>query len=91
MHNEPCGGDDNNPINEFLSDDEDDEGCHDDGERKIDEVESPTHLSKLESEEAINMSSRHSSGMLKKTEGKRANDHVDTKRITKKRRMITAE
>jgi hypothetical protein len=29
--------------------------------------------------------------MLSKREGKRANDHVDTKRITKKRRMITAE
>jgi serine/threonine protein kinase len=65
MQNGACGGDDNDPINELLSDDEDDNDC----EKKIDAVGSPTHLSKLESEEAINMSSRHSSGMLKKTEG----------------------
>ena len=52
------------PMNEFMSDDEEDVI-----EMNIDEAESPTHLSKLESEEAINMSSRHSSGFLQKTEG----------------------
>lgn len=57
-------------INEFLFDDMSDKYCQDDNNKKeIDAVESPTHLSKLESEEAINMSSKHSSGMLRKTEG----------------------
>lgn len=51
------------PINEFMSDEEDV------GDMNNDETESPTHLSKLESEEAINMSSKHSSGLLQKTEG----------------------
>mmetsp|Transcript_565 Transcript_565/g.887 ORF Transcript_565/g.887 Transcript_565/m.887 type:complete len:677 (-) Transcript_565:59-2089(-) len=52
------------PMNEFLSDDEEDVS-----EMNIGEAESPTHLSKRESEEAMNMSSRHSSGLLQKTEG----------------------
>ena len=46
------------PINEFLSDDEDEQA-----------PESPTHLLKRESDKAMDMSSRHLKGMLKKTEG----------------------
>jgi serine/threonine protein kinase len=53
-------------IDEFLSDDEDGGNKREAG---VDEAESPTHLSKRESEEAINMSSKHSSGLLQKTEG----------------------
>lgn len=56
-------------IDEFLSDDEDDNEGGNKREAGVDEAESPTHLSKRESEEAINMSSKHSSGLLQKTEG----------------------
>ena len=56
-------------IDEFLSDDEDDNEGGNKKEAGVDEAESPTHLSKRESEEAINMSSKHSSGLLQKTEG----------------------
>ena len=59
----PYSGD-NDAINEFLSD-HDEDGI----KKREDEAESPTHLSKRESEEAINMSSKHSSGLLQKTEG----------------------
>lgn len=58
-------GKDFDAIDEFLSDDED--GIN--KREGVDEAESPTHLSKRESEEAINMSSKHSSGFLQKTEG----------------------
>lgn len=61
---DPFCGDDDDPINEFLSDDEEDVS-----EREIDEADSPTHLSKLESDEALFMSAKHSSGLLQKTEG----------------------
>lgn len=61
---DPFYGDDDDPINEFLSDDE-----ADFSERKNDEADSPTHLSKRESEEALYMSAKHSTGLLKKTEG----------------------
>jgi serine/threonine protein kinase len=54
-------------IDEFLSDEED--GISNKRDATVDEAESPTHLSKRESEEAINMSSKHSSGLLQKTEG----------------------
>ena len=67
---ETCCGDDNGSNNEFSSDEDDGHDCQDGSERKIDDaVESPTHLSNRESEEAINMSSKHSSGLLQKTEG----------------------
>lgn len=56
-------------IDEFLSDDEDDNEGGNKREAGGVEAESPTHLSKRESEEAINMSSKHSSGLLQKTEG----------------------
>ncbi len=61
---DPFSGDDDDAINEFLSDDEDDVS-----ERKGNELETSTHLSKRESDEAMNMPAKHSSGLLQKTEG----------------------